>query len=187
MHPLSWGPPRPEGWGLVKQWEARRWDPRGALREITGFLRAGPARHPPEPWSPSSPPPARPPARFPLHPPMAAGGSGPHGPHPCSMTDPWRSDGQRGPPEGFRQHLRPPDTGPGAAGGASGSRYAGGAAPPGPASRPFPPPTPLRPSPPGAWGSGQQPTPSSQLPQDTEQPSRCKVPRAPPLLLGPSG
>ena len=138
MHPLSWGPPRPEGWGSVKQWEVRCWDPRGALWEITSFLCAGLAQHPPEPWSPSSPPPARLPACCPLHPPMAAGGSDPHGPHPCSMTDPWRSDGQRGPPRdsdstwghltqdlGQQEAQADPET-------------TGGAVPPGPASPPLP-------------------------------------------------
>ena len=98
MHPLSWGLLRLEGWGSVKQWEARRWDPRGALGEITSFPRAGPAQHLPRPWSPSSASPARAPAHCPLHPPMAAGGSDQHGPHACSMTDPRRSGGQRGPP-----------------------------------------------------------------------------------------
>lgn len=152
-----------------------------------------PGPSPAGPWSPSSPPPARAPACCPLHPPMAAGGSDLPGPCPLLHDRPLEEQWTDGNSEGFRQHLGPPETGSGAQGGASRPRDRGGGGrhPWALPHRPFPPSTRRRGGPHHLGGvqttssreSGQQPSPSSQLPQHTEYSSRLQTPHAPASLL----
>lgn len=170
----------------------------GAQRYPGGITSSAcwPGPSPTGPWSPSSPPPARAPACCPLHPPVAAGGSDPHGPRPCPEDPTPREVVGRGTPEGFRQHLGPPETGSGAPGGPSGPRDpgAGGGTPRTCLTAPsLPPPagkealTTWEGSRPPLHGNlGSSPPPALSSPNTLSSPPAYNIPGAPPSLLRPS-
>ena len=194
MHPLFWGLPRLEGWGLVKQWEARCWEPGGALGGSPAPF-AGPAHHLPGPGPQAllrrlGPQPAAHSAR-----PWLQGEVICLVPAPCSMTDPWRSSGQTGTlrdSDSTWGHLRQglghqeaqavPETRGG--GGNPRTCLTAPSLPPPAAEEAL---TTREGSRPPLHGNlGSSPPPALSSPNTLSSPPACKIPRAPASLLRPS-